>query len=96
MLGFFKKWSDNAKAMQIVQKELTVVMARQGVNFMHLHPEITKFLMNVAVDEGAEFAVDKLDDIVERVRDQSRGLSAEQVQQQVINVIKAINAMAKK
>jgi hypothetical protein len=95
MFGFFKKWSENAQAMQAVQKELTDVMARQGVNFMHLHPEIHRFLLGVAANEGAESAVDKLDELVEKVRAQSSGLPSEQVQQKVISSIKAINAMAK-
>lgn len=95
-MGFFKNWAANAKAMQVVQKELTIVMAKQGVNFMNLHPEITKFLMNSAVDEGAEFAVDKLDDLVERVRLQSPDMSVDQIQKQVVSAVKIINEMPRR
>lgn len=52
MAGFFKQWAENASEYRRLQQELTEIFARSGVNFMHLHPEITKFLVGMAREEG--------------------------------------------
>jgi hypothetical protein len=70
-------------------------MARHGINFMHLNPEITKFLVGMAREEGAEMAVAKLNETMEIVSAQFPGLSQEQSQQQLIRTIKTINTLAK-
>ena len=36
MFGFFKQWAANASEYKQLQQELTVIMARSGVNFMRL------------------------------------------------------------
>lgn len=95
MFGFFKQWTANATEYKGLQKELTAVMARHGINFMHLHPEITKFLVGMASEEGAEMAVARLNETMEMVSAQFPGLSQEQAQQQLIRTIKTINTLAR-
>lgn len=65
MFVFFKQWAANATEYRDLQKELTAVMAGHGINFMHLHPEMTKFLVGMAREEGAEMAVARLNEAME-------------------------------
>ena len=95
MFGFFKQWATNASEYRHLQQELTVIMARSGVNFMHLHPEITKFLVGMAREEGAENAVARLNETIEMVATSYPGLIQEQAQQQLIRTIKTINTLAR-
>lgn len=94
MFGFFKQWAANASEYRYLQQELTVILARSGVNFMHLHPEITKFLVGLSREEGAENAVARLNETIEMVATSFPGLTQEQAQQQLIHTIKTINRMA--
>lgn len=95
MFGFFKQWAENASEYRQLQQELTVVMARSGVNFMHLHPEITKFLVGMAREVGAENAVVKLNETIELVATSYPGLTQEQAQQQLIRTLMTINTLAR-
>ena len=95
MAGFFKQWAANASEYRRLQQELTVIFARSGVNFMHLHPEITKFLVGMAREEGASEAVAKLNETMEMVATTFPGLTQEQAQQQLIRTIKTINTLAR-
>ncbi len=67
MFGFFKQWSENAAEYKALQNELKIILARQGVNFMHLHPEVTKCLVYVARDEGAEEAVSQMNNMMKQM-----------------------------
>lgn len=95
MAGFFKQWAANASEYRRLQQELTVIFARSGVNFMHLHPEITKFLVGMAREEGASEAVAKLNETMEMVATTFPNLTQEQSQQQLIRTIKTINTLAR-
>ena len=95
MVGFFKQWAANTSEYRRLQQELTEIFARSGVNFMHLHPEITKFLVGVAREEGASQAVARLNETIQMVATQFPGLSQEQAQQQFIHAIKTINTLAR-
>ena len=70
-------------------------MQISGVNFMHLNPEITKFLLGVAREERALAAVERLDEAMEIVTTTFPILTQEQAQQQLIQSIKTINTLAK-
>ncbi|HUX90166.1 MAG TPA: hypothetical protein VMV48_05695 [Gallionellaceae bacterium] len=95
MAGFFKQWASNASEYRRLQQELTVIFARSGVNFMHLHPEITKFLVGVAREEGASEAVARLNETMEMVATTFPGLTQEQAQKQLIRTAKTINTLAR-
>ena len=95
MAGFFKQWVANASEYRHLQQELTVIFARSGVNFMHLHPEITKFLVGIAREEGASEAVARLNETMEMVATTFPNLTQEQAQQQLIRTIKTINTLAR-
>lgn len=95
MVGFFKQWATNASEYKRLQQELTVIFARSGVNFMHLHPEITKYLVRVARVEGAPGAFAKLNAMLELATATNPGITQEQSQQQLIRNLKAINEQAK-
>lgn len=62
---------------------------------MHLNPEITKFLLGVAREEGALAAVERLDEAMKIVTTTFPILTQEQAQQQLIQTIKTINTLAK-
>lgn len=94
MIGFFKKWAANASEYKLLQQELTEIMARSGVNFMHLHPEITKFLVGMAREKGADNAIARLNETIEMVATSFPGLTQEQAQQQLIRTVKTINTLA--
>jgi hypothetical protein len=57
MFGFFK----NVSRYQVAQKELSELLAPTGVNFMHLHPQITKFLVALTLQHNATYALQELD-----------------------------------
>lgn len=95
MAGFFKQWAESASEYRRLQQELTEIFARSGVNFMHLHPEITKFLVGMAREEGASKAVARLNETMEIVATTFPGLTQEQAQQQLIRTIKTINTSAR-
>jgi len=95
MFGFLKQWAQNASEYRHIQQELTVIMARHGVNFMHLHPEINKFLVDVAREEGSENAIVRLNETIETVANLYPGLNQEQAQQQLLIMIKRVTALAK-
>lgn len=67
MIGFFKQWVANASEYRGLQKELTVIFAEKGVNFMHLHPEITKSLVGLALEVGTSRAAAQFDEMYEMV-----------------------------
>jgi len=95
MFGYFKQWATNASEYRHLQQELTVILARSGVNFMHLHPEINKFLVDVAREEGSENAIVRLNETIETVANLYPGLNQEQAQQQLLIMIKRVTALAK-
>lgn len=95
MAGFFKQWAANTAEYKRLQQELTVIFASSGVNFMHLHPEITKFLVGMAREEGASVAVARLNEMMEMVATTFPGLTQEQALQQIIRDCKTINTMAR-
>jgi hypothetical protein len=96
MAGFFKKWAENISDYKHLQQELTVIMARSGINFMHLHPEITKFMVSLAREEGAETAVTKVNEIMYELSSQSSGvgLSQEEAKHQMVATFKTLNEIA--
>jgi hypothetical protein len=95
MFGFFKQWATNVSEYKQLQKDLTAVMARSGVNFMHLHPEITKFLLGTAREIGAENAVAKLNETIELVANLYPSLTQEQAQQLLIRTLMTTNTLAR-
>ena len=94
-MGFFKQWMANASEMRQIQNQLSAILAEHGVNFMHLHPEIHKFLLGLAREEGADKAVATLNETMEMVETQFPGLTQEQSAQQLIQIFKAMNATAR-
>ncbi len=95
MLGFFKQWAANATEYASMQQELKVIFAQSGVNFMHLHPEITKFLVGFALEEGASEAVAKLNEMAEMLANEFPDSTQEQSQQQLIRLLKNVNTLAR-
>jgi hypothetical protein len=95
MAGFFKQWMENASEYKRLQQELTEIYARTGVNFMHLHPEITKFLVGMAREVGASAAIDELNEMIEMLAKQFPGATQEQIQQQVVLSCKSVNTLAR-
>jgi hypothetical protein len=94
MLGFFKRWADDSAEMRKTQKLLTALLAEQGVNFMHLHPDIHKFLMGAAKETDAESAVHTLNTLIEQVRAQFPELTESEEAEQVMQLCKSLNGMA--
>lgn len=95
MSGFFKKWAANAKDYYRLQQELTIILAKSGVNFMHLHPKVTNFLVNMAREEGAAGAVAKLNETMIMISETFPHLNQEQANKQLIRMIEDINRLAK-
>lgn len=93
MIGFFKQWASNAAEYKRLQQELTEVLAPQGINFMHLHPEIGKFLVAVSQEEGPEKAVARLSELMEMVSVEFPHLSQEQAAEKLLETVRAVNAM---
>ena len=75
MFGFFKQWSENAAEYKALQNELTIIFARHGVNFMHLHPEVGKCLVGLARTEGSEYAVECINNLMEKIASESPSMS---------------------
>lgn len=88
MAGFFKQWATNAAEHRQLQDELTVVLNRSGINFMHLHPEITKFLVRVAREKGAENAVDEMNGMMAMISNVIPDSTPEQTVQHLIRYLK--------
>ncbi len=91
MIGFFKRWVANASEYRHLQKELTEIYSEVGVNFMHLHPEITKYLVNVARDEGASGAVAELSYMTDMIRDKFPELTQDESKKELIRTLTEIN-----
>jgi hypothetical protein len=91
MIGFFKRWAANTSEYKRLQKELTEVYSQVGVNFMHLHPEITKYLVNVARDEGASGALTKLSAKTDMIRDKFPELTQDESKEELIRTLTEIN-----
>ena len=91
MIGFFKRWATNASEYKRLQKELTEVYSQVGVNFMHLHSEITKYLVNMARNEGASGAVDKLSNMTDMIRDKFPQLTQDESKMELIRTLTEIN-----
>ena len=96
MLGFLKQWVANASEVRRLQKELTVGFAKSGVNLMHLHPDIHKYVLSVAAEVGATEAISTLSSLTEMVAIIYPGLTQEQAQRQMLLEIKTITAAAQK
>lgn len=92
-MGFFSNWAANISEYKRLQQELSELLAPSGINFMHLHPEITKFLVAIARREGAPAAIEKLNSIIERVATSYPGLSQEHAQNKVVQMVTAANQM---
>lgn len=95
MAGFFKQWAANASEYRRLQQELTVIFARNGVNFMHLHPEITKCLVGLAGEKGAAGAAAQFGEMYEMVTTRFPDLTIEQRTQQLVSMCKTINTLAR-
>ena len=94
MLGFFKSWEENSTEMRRTQKLLTALLAEQGVKFMHLHPEIHKFLLGAAKEKGAESAVNTLNAFIEQMHAQFPKLTESEEAEQLIQLCKSLNELA--
>lgn len=94
MLGFFKRWAENSTEMRRTQKLLTALLAEQGVKFMHLHPEIHKFLLGAAKEKDAESAVSTLNALVEQMQTQFPELTESEEAEQLIQLCKSLNGLA--
>lgn len=94
MIGFFKRWAANASEHRGLQKELTVIFAEKGVNFMQLHPEITKCLVGLAREESTSGAAAQFDEMYEMVTTKFPDLTIEQRTQQLVGMCKTINTLA--
>ena len=91
MLSFLKKWSSNASEYKRLQKELSEIYSQVGVNFMHLHPEITKYLVNVARDVGASGAEAKLNQVVAMINKNFPELTQEESKKKLILTLTELN-----
>ncbi len=91
MVGFFKRWASNASEYKRLQKELSEIYSQVGVNFMHLHPEITKYLVNVARDEGASGAEAKLNEVVAMISDKFPELTQDESKKELIRTLTELN-----
>lgn len=96
MAGFFKKWAENATEYKRLQQDLKVVLAKSGVNFMHLHPKITNFLVNMAREVSATEAVAKLNETKVMITDTFPHLNQEEANKQLIRTIEDINRLVQK
>ena len=94
MAGFFKQWAENAKEYKALQNELKDLLALQGISFMRLHPEVTKFMVGVAREEGSEKAVARLNETIDMISTEHPNLSQEQVQKELVRFAKSVNSMA--
>ena len=91
MVGFFKRWTSNASEYKRLQKELSEIYSQVGVNFMHLHPEITKYLVNVARYEGASGAEAKLNEVVAMISDKFPELTQDESKKELIRTLTELN-----
>jgi hypothetical protein len=91
MIGFFKRWAANTSEYKRLQKELTEAYSQVGVNFMHLHPEITKYLVNVARDKGVSGALTKLSIMTDMIRDKFPELTQDESKEELIRTQTEIN-----
>lgn len=94
-MGFFKDWAANVSEHKHLQQELKIIFAKRGINFMHLHPEVTKCLIGIARDADAEQSITQFDKLVETIQTCTPGISEQETAQQLITAAKAINAMAR-
>ena len=95
MAGFFKQWAANASEYKRLQQDLTVIFARSGVNFMLLHPAITKVLVGLSREEGAAEAVAKFNETKEMVTTMFPDATQEQVQQEMLRIFNSIDRLAR-
>jgi hypothetical protein len=95
MLGFFKQWAEGASEYRALQKELDPILARHGIVYRQLHPEITKFLLGYAHEHGSEKAVDAFLDLAQMSTAPFPNMTPEQKRQQVIQAARSANNMAK-
>ena len=93
MFSFLKQWSDNASEYQALQNELINIFKRQGINFMHLHPQITKCAVIMARRDGAENSVKALNELMEQIL--SKGLSPNDASAALIEACKSRNDLFK-
>ena len=91
-IGSLKQKMDDVSEYRKLQQELTKVLAPSGINFWYLHPEITKFLVAAAREEGAETAVATLKEIIEKIATQFPGLTQDQAQEQLLRILKRFAA----
>lgn len=91
MFGFFKQWAENASEYRAIQNELSLVLSRYGINFMHLHPELNKFLVGVAREEGAENAVMVLNNLMDKVRVEYLTSTQEETLAAIVRTVKVFN-----
>ena len=91
MVGFFKRLASNASEYKSLQKELSEVYSQIGVNFMHLHPEITKYLVSVARDQGASGAQAQLTKISEMIINKFPELTEDESKKELIRTLTELN-----
>lgn len=91
MFGNFRQWLGNVKEYRELQKELTSAFSPYGINFMHLHPEITKLLVAWARAEDAETAVNRFNSLIEKVQNDYPHFTQEEVSHQLLRLANEIN-----
>ncbi len=91
MVGLFKRWASNASEYKRLQKELSEIYSEIGVNFMHLHPEITKYLVSVARDQGASGAQAQLTKISEKIVNEFPDLTEDEIKKKLILTLEELN-----
>ena len=95
MFSFLKKWSGNISEIKELQNELSSILARQGINFMHLHPEINKCLLGLAREVGSEKAVEKINQLMDEITSTHPEISAKEVSDALIDRCRVINNLAR-
>jgi hypothetical protein len=96
MLGFFKEWAEGASKYRALQKELEPILARHGIVYRQLHPEITKLLLGYAHEQGSEVAVNEFLELARMATAPFPDMTPEQKRQQVIQAARSVNIMAKR
>ena len=96
MVGFFKQWADDASKYRELQKKMEPILAGHGIIYRQLHPEITKFLLGYAHEQGPEAAVIAFLELAQMSTAPFPDMTPEQKRQQVIEMARSANSMAKR
>ena len=96
MFGFFKNLASQAAGHKQLQHELTRLFAAEGLNFMHLHPEIHKLVLGIAHEEGSKQAFENFYETMEMLHQQNPDASQAELAQHLISFAKSVNVLARK